>query len=127
MIERMEEDCLVKILGTGSKVQTSLLYLETGQLPARFHLDIMMLNFLKYILHQDKSSLMSRFFWAQAMQPTRGDWVSKIRKILTKIDFDISFEQITAMKRNAFKKTVDHKVKKAALKYLLSKRKSKGK
>ena len=84
MIERMEEDCLVKILDTGSKVQTALLYLETGQLPARFHLDIIMLNFLKYILHQDKSSLMSRFFWAQSMHPTRGDWVSNIRKILIK-------------------------------------------
>ena len=44
MIEIMEEDCLVKILDIGSKVQTSLLYLETGELPARFHLDIMMLN-----------------------------------------------------------------------------------
>ena len=31
------------------------------------------------------------------------------------------------MKINAFKKTVDNKVKKAALKYLLSKQKSKGK
>ena len=81
MIEIIEEDCLVKILNTGSKVQTSLLYLETGQLPARFQIDIMMLNFLKYILHQDKNSLMSRFFLAQCLHPTRGDWVSNVKKI----------------------------------------------
>ena len=86
-----------------------------------------MLNFLKYILHQDKNSLMSRFFWAQPLHPTRGDWVSNVKKILIKIDFDISFEEIILMKIMTFKKTVQSKVRKAALKYLLSKRKSKGK
>ena len=96
-------------------------------IPARFQIDIMMLNFLKYILHQDKNSLMSRFFWAQSLHPTRGDWVSNVKKILIKIDFDISFEEIIVMKIITFKKTVQSKVRKAALKYLLSKRKSKGK
>ena len=114
MIEKMEEACLVKILDTGSKVQTALLYLETGQLPARFQIDIMMLNFLKYLLHHDKSFLISRFFWAQCLHPTKGDWVSNIKKVLIKIEYDISFEEIISIKKDAFKKNVNVKVRKAA-------------
>ena len=37
---------------------------------------------------------MSRFFWAQYMIPTRGDWVSNIKTILDKIDLNVSFEDI---------------------------------
>ena len=62
MIEKMEEACLVKILDIGSKGQTVLLYLETGQLPVRFQIDIMMLDFLKYLLHQEKSCLIKNSF-----------------------------------------------------------------
>ena len=85
-----------------------------------------MLNFLKYLLHQDKSSLISRFFWAQCLHPTKGDWVSNIKKVLIKIEYGISFEEIINIKKDAFKKIVNVKVRKAALKYLLAKRKSKG-
>ena len=82
MLEIIQEDGLRKLLETGSKCSISLLYLETGQLPARFHIQIMMLNFLKYILQQDQNSLIYKFFMAQNEQPTKGDWVSNIKKII---------------------------------------------
>ena len=41
MLEEIEEDCLRKLLETGSKCPIALLYLETGQLPARFQIQIM--------------------------------------------------------------------------------------
>ena len=56
MIEMIEDECLKKILDTKKTCTTSLLYLETGQLPARFQIQVMQLNFLKYILHQKKIS-----------------------------------------------------------------------
>ena len=56
MIERIEEECLSKILEAGKNCPTSLLYLETGQLPARNQIQIMMLNFLKFILDTEKGN-----------------------------------------------------------------------
>ena len=38
MIERIEEDCLDKVVDTMKTSPMSNLYLETGQLPARFHI-----------------------------------------------------------------------------------------
>ena len=45
MLEGIEEDCLRKILKTGQNCSRSLLYLETGVIPAPFQIKIMMLNF----------------------------------------------------------------------------------
>ena len=127
MLEIIEEDCLRKLLETGSECPIALLYLETGQLPARFQVQIMMLNFLKYIRQQEQNSLMSKFFRAQCNQPSKGDWVENIRKVIINIELNMSFEDIRQMKTNAFKKIVNAKVRKFAFNYLLSKLKSKGK
>ena len=127
MIEMIEEECLKKILDTKKTCTTSLLYLETGQLPARFQIKVMQLNFLKYILHQKKESLIHKFFEAQCKTPTKNDWVSSVRKIIYDIDLNMTFEEILMTKKNYFKKLVNKKVKILAFKYLLSKVKSKGK
>ena len=74
MIERIEEECISKILNTGKNCPVSLLYLETGQLPSKYQIQIMMLNFLKYIIDQKEDSLIHKFFKAQCQSPTRGGY-----------------------------------------------------
>ena len=81
MLEVIEEECLSKILNTGQHFPKALLYLETGHQPACFHIFRMMLNFLKYILDQESSTLISRFFIAQKENPTKGYWVNCVRKL----------------------------------------------
>ena len=127
LIESIEEDCMRKILGTGKSCSMSLLYLETGHLPARFQIDIMMLNFLQYILHQGHDSLMFKFFKAQCESPTRGDWVLNVKKVIKNINLNITFEEITHMKKHKYQTLVNEKVRTSAFQYLLSKVKSKGK
>ena len=63
----------------------------------------------------------------QCNQPSKVDWVENIKKIISSIDLQMSFEDIRQTKQNAFKKIVDAKVRKVAFGYLLSKIKSKGK
>ena len=111
----------------GQKCPRVLLYLETGHHPARFQIFRMMLNFLKYILDQDKNSLVSRFFMAQKENPNKGDWVSYVRKLIADMDINLTFEDISVMKKRSYKKIVDRQVKNASFQYLLSKIKSKGK
>ena len=126
-IEMIEEECIRKILETGIHCPISLLYLETGHIPARFQIQIMMLNFFKYILTQKKESLIFRFFQVQCQYPTKGNWISNIKNIMNSIDLNLTFEDISKTKNIAFKKLVDSKVKKVAVQYLKSKIKSKGK
>ena len=54
MIEMIEEECLKKILDTKKTCSSSLLYLQTGQLPARFHIKVMQLNFFKVYSSSEK-------------------------------------------------------------------------
>ena len=99
----IEEECLKKILDTKKTCTTVLLYLETGQIPVRFHIQVMKLNFLKYILNQKKESLVHRFFIAQCENPTKGDWVSSGRNILKEFDLKLTFEEIKREKNINFK------------------------
>ena len=127
LIESKEEECLRNIIETGCKSPSALLYLEFGILPARFQIKIMMLNFLHYLLNQREDSLLSRFFEAQLNNPTKGDWINNIRKILKLLNIQISFKEIKSLKITDFMRMVKNNTKEVAFKYLLSKIKSKGK
>ena len=69
MIEAIEEECLSKIVKTGQKCPRVLLYLETGHHPARFQIFRMMLNFLKYILDQEKKFPCFKIFHGSERKP----------------------------------------------------------
>ena len=127
MVERIEEECLSKILNTGQNCPKAVLYLETGHQPARFQIFKMMLNFLKYILDQESSSLISKFFIAQKDSPTKGDWVTFVRKLLQDMEINYTFEDIRNMKKRTFRNIVNKQVNESSFRYLLSQIKSKGK
>ena len=94
LIETKEEECLRKIIETGCKSPAAILYLEFGVWPARFQIRIMMLNFLHYILNQEKGSLLHRFFEAQLNNPTKGDWVSEILEVMEEMELNMELEDI---------------------------------
>ena len=75
-IERIEESYLRQILKTGRGCPIAQIYLEVGQIPARFELQRLRLLFLKTILQQDTQSMSYKFFYLQVEQPSRGDWAS---------------------------------------------------
>ena len=57
LIESTEENCLIQLLDSGRHCPRSILYLEVGQIPARFQIWKLMLNYLQYILKEDKNTL----------------------------------------------------------------------
>ena len=117
----IEEECLSKLLNIGKNCPKTLLYLESGHQTARFHIYRMMLNFLNYILDQESSTLISRFFIAQKDNPTKGDWVNCVRKLMIDMNINFTFEDISKMKKRTFINIVNKQVLKASFKYLLSK------
>ena len=91
-----------------SRTPKELLYLEKGTIPIR-------LNFLWYLLNQNEDSMLSQFFWAQSESPTRGDWVSSAKQDLEDLEIEMTFEEIKACTKEAFKDIVKKHVKVAAL------------
>ena len=61
MLESTEEDSIRKTLETGVHSPISLLYLETGHIPAQFQIQIMMQNFFK-VYPQSKEGIINFSF-----------------------------------------------------------------
>ena len=85
------------------------MYLELGCVPIRFIIQSRRLNFLKQILDRDEKSLLKNVLLEQVKKPIKGDWVSTVRKDLTKLNINLSFDQIKSMSKLTFKKIVKHK------------------
>ena len=87
-LERIEEDHMRNILDvkTGIQVPLHLMYLDLGQVPARFQVKRFKVNFLQYILQQDETSLLHRMLRAQQKEPVRGDWFSEVSNIIRDLD-----------------------------------------
>ena len=79
-IERIEEEFMRKILKTSKGCPIKSLYLELGQIPARFEILKMRLLYLKNILEQPLESNVSKMLHLQFKTPTPGDWASTCLK-----------------------------------------------
>jgi hypothetical protein len=64
-LERIEESYLRQVLKTTKGCPINQLYLSLGQYPARFEIQKMRLLYLKYILHENETSLLYKFFTLQ--------------------------------------------------------------
>ena len=102
LVESVEDNCLIKLLDTGRNCPRSILYLEIGEIPGRFQIMRLMLNYLQYILQEDKNSLISKFFHAQCENPIKNDWVSNIKHVKQEIDLNYSFEEIQMMNKTRY-------------------------
>ena len=78
------------------------------------------------ILHQEKDSMIYKFFNLQIQYPSKGDWASTCRNDLKHLDINLSMDEIQKMSLSQFKNLVRTKCNKGAYKYLVNKRGSKG-
>ena len=68
-LERIDEQLLRDLLAAQRNTPKETLYLETGSIPVRFVMISRRINFLHWILCEEKNSLVSRFFQAQCSEP----------------------------------------------------------
>ena len=125
-LERIEEDHLKNIfqVKTGIQVPLHLMYLELGQVPARYQVKRFKLNYLQYILQQKENSLLYKMLLAQKQNPVRNDWFSGVSQLLEEWEIYYSLEQIRNMKRNIFKSITKKKAENLAFANLVQKNKS---
>ena len=96
-LERIEESYLRKVFKTPKSCPIVQLYLESGQIPARFEIQRLRLLYLQNILKQNPSSMIYKCFQLQVENPTRGDWVSACLKDLKELKGEKTFEEILGM------------------------------
>jgi hypothetical protein len=125
-IERIEEGYMRQLLKTSRGCSITQIYLELGQVPARFDIFKLRLFFLKYILVQDEASLIYKFFYLQVQNPSKGDWASSCTETLQNLKINLSFEEIKLMSAPKFKKIVCIQIREEAFRYLKNKRGEKG-
>ena len=126
-LESVDEQMLRGISKAHRMTTRALLYLELGCIPIRYIIKSRRLNFLHYILNQKEDSTIKQFFNAQNKGSSKTDWTETVKKDLNELDIKINFEEIKCMSKTAFKKLVKKKIEVAALSYLNSQIKTKGK
>ena len=85
------------------------------------------LLYLKYILEEDDTSLLSKFFKVQLDFPTKGDWASTCMNDMKELNINNSLEEIKMMSKTEYTKILKENCRKNAFKYLIGKKGSKGK
>jgi hypothetical protein len=101
-LERIEESFMRQLLKTTKGCPIIQLYTELGQIPARFDIIKLKLNFLKYILHQEQNSLIFKVFQLQLENPKKGDWASSCIQNLKDLDVNMSLREIKEMSHNKY-------------------------
>ena len=84
-IERIEEEYLRKVMRTTRGCPITQLYLESGEIPARFEIQKMRCLYLKNILSQDENNLLYKFVMRQLESKSRGDWATTVLKDLKEL------------------------------------------
>ena len=125
-LERIEESFMRQLLKTTKGCPIIQLYTELGQIPARFDIIKLKLNFLKYILHQEQNSLIFKVFQLQLENPKKGDWASSCIQNLKDLDVNMSLREIKEMSQNKYTHLIRTKCEETAYGYLMKKRGKKG-
>ena len=79
-------------------------------IPLGYQVHRQMINFLQYLLIQPDSSLHNRVFIAQKQNPSRGDWVQNVTKLIYEYDINMTSNEILNMKPSLYKGIVKRKV-----------------
>jgi hypothetical protein len=126
-IERIEEGYMRKVLKTTKGCPIVQIYLEMGQIPARFEVQKMRCLYLKYILHEEEESLLKKVFNLQLKDKSRGDWAMTVLEDLKELRITETFEEIKLLNVDKFRNILKVRIKENALRYLTGKQRSKGK
>ena len=108
------------MLDCDANTSNDLKYLDLGVVPIRFEIMREKLAFLKYILLQDKKSMMYQVLKAIEENSSKNDFTETSHKYLNTLETPLSFEQMSEMPKQNFKMLLKHKTKIGALKYLIT-------
>ena len=93
-----------KILSTKGNPSKCFIQLELVVIPIKFILKLKRINFLHYILTEDKNSMISQVYTAMREDCKKGDFVSLIESDILDLEINHSDSEIEEMSRSSWKK-----------------------
>ena len=117
-LEKVYEDLLRKVLECPVSTPREMLYLELGVSPIRNMIRSRRINFLQYILKEEKDSLMYRFLMAQKDNPVKNDWCLMVMQDIEMYQLGLQVEEIEKMSEATFKAFFKKKEYETSLEYL---------
>ena len=118
-LESIEESLMRMLYGTGKCCPSYILYLEGGQIKARYKVKQLKLIYLQYILKEPDNSTQKKMFLCQEKYPVKGDWASEVRGLLKLLNIKLTDSEIKNMSRNKWKNIVKEKIKIEAFENLI--------
>ena len=119
IIEKVDEALLRGILKAHAKIPREALYLETGSMPIKYIIKSRRINYLHNILKKDDEELVKEIYYAQKESPVEGDFCKLVAADMDHVEMNMSENEISNIKKEAFKKIVKKKVTEAALNKLI--------
>ena len=105
-LESVDEILLRKVLECPMSTLREMLYLELGVIPIRFQIMIKRLNFLQYIVFEDKNSLIDKVLKTQLSNPTFNDWGQTVVNDLQKLDRKLDVSDVENLPVETYQRLV---------------------
>ena len=103
------------------------MYLELGISPVKYVEMKKRLNFLKYILNEDMSTMIRQVYETLKTDSRKGDFVNLIKQDMEELDIVITDEEIQSVTKVQWKKYIHEEVESLALKSLTEENSQKSK
>ena len=108
-LEAVDRLLLRKILGTPLSTPVEGIQLELGVLSINTIIKARRINYLHNLLKSGENEMIVKFFLAQWYQPVKLDWTEQVKQDLSDFKINLSFEEMKAKSKMAFKKYVKTK------------------
>ena len=117
-LERIDELFFRRIFNVPISTPKESFYIEAGCLPLKYVIKIRRMMYLWHILHIKKEELLYKFYSAQNLATSKGDWVEQIKKEKAEMNLQLSDNKIRDISKEKFRELVKMKVKVLAIKHL---------
>ena len=123
--ENLDLMLLRKFVNTPFSVPAEAVYLELGCLNVETIIKARRIIYLHYLLKQEDSSMMSKFFMAQWTYPARkNEWTEQVKSDLNDFGLSLDLDILKNISINSFKSQVKKKAKEYAFYTFLEKQQS---
>ena len=114
-LENLDRLLIRKIFKTKISCPKEALYLESGAMTIGIIIKKKRINYLSYLTREDKSSMLSQFFYAQWTREVTNDWTTQVRQDLDDFGIPEDLDFIRAKSKDSFKRLVKVKAEEYAL------------
>ena len=118
MLEQCDRIFMRRVFDCPVSTPIESFYLETSTIPIRFILMGRRLMYLWTLLQKSEKELAKQVYNTQKLFPVKKDWILQVQEDMEKCQIVLTDEEISKLKKEAFKKIVNESIQKLSADYL---------